>query len=103
MVIDQGRGNCTLDKYVGYLLGEPVKSTCTGLSEILPKVSHDSVNRFLLSKNYNSIDLFHLVKGRIHLHGGVLSVDDSIIDKPYSDFKRMSFWVFTGLENTIKR
>lgn len=88
MTLEQGKGNCTLDTYVGYLLGEPVRTTCTGLSEILPNVSHDSVNRFLLSKNYSSIDLFQLVKVRICLQGGVLSVDDSIIDKPYSDLKK---------------
>ena len=54
------------------------------MSEILP-ISHDSVNRFLERENYTTIDLFHVVKSKIVLSCGILSVDDTVIDKPYSD------------------
>ncbi len=48
------------------------------------EVSHDEVNRFLLSDNHAGIELFEVVKDHIDLQGGSLSVDDSTLDKPYS-------------------
>ena len=48
------------------------------------KISHDSVNRFLLRENYAPRDLFHEVRADLNLKGGTVSVDDSVLDKPYS-------------------
>nr|WKN38659.1 transposase [Tunicatimonas sp. TK19036] len=42
------------------------------------------VNRFLLSDHHSGSELFHAVKDHIDLQGGTLSVDDSTLDKPYS-------------------
>lgn len=67
---------------------DPKSTTCTGLSAILPHISHDSANRFLLREQYAPKDLFEYEKNKIVLKGGVLSVDDSILDKPYSDPKK---------------
>lgn len=75
--------NCTLSMYISFLLSEPKNATCTRLSNILP-ISHDSVNRFLLRESYNPEELWNIVKEKIVLQGGTLSVDDSVIDKPYS-------------------
>jgi hypothetical protein len=54
-------------------------------------LSHDSVNRFLLRENYTPRDLFEEVKGEISLGGGIVSVDDSVIDKPYCDPSKTDF------------
>lgn len=43
------------------------------------------VNRFLLREKYEPQDLFDAVKPYISLVGGVLSVDDTVVEKPYSD------------------
>ena len=58
---------------------------CSRLAEILPKVSHDSINRFLLRERYEAKDLFDTVKDLINLKGGILSVDDTVIEKHYSN------------------
>jgi Transposase DDE domain len=55
------------------------------LSEVMADLSHDSVNRFLLREKYTPKDLFDEVKDQLILVGGIASVDDSVIDKPYSD------------------
>ena len=47
--------------------------------------SHDCVNRFLLRERYEPKDLFVQVSPHINLIGGILSGDDTVIDKPYSD------------------
>jgi len=84
---------CTLPMYMGFLISEPKSSTCTHLSEVMG-LSHDSVNRFLLRENYEPKDLFHEAKLLLNRVGGTLSVDDSVLDKPYS--KKMAlvghFW-----------
>ena len=50
-------------------------------------LSHDSVNRFLLRESYKPIDLFNEFKEHIELIGGTLSIDDSVIEKLYSNPK----------------
>jgi hypothetical protein len=47
-------------------------------------VSHDSVNRFLGRERYEPKDLFDMVKTSINLRGGIVSVDDTVIEKLYS-------------------
>jgi hypothetical protein len=76
---------CNLNKYILFLLSEPKQVSCVRLGEILKDVSHDSVNRFLLRESYTGQDLYQSVEPNINKEGGVLSVDDTVIDKPYSN------------------
>ena len=43
------------------------------------------VNRFLLRERYKPEDLFNTVKDSIDLKGGILSVDDTVVEKHYSN------------------
>ena len=54
-------------------------------------ISHDSINRFLDRERYEPKDLFDEEKNKIELIGGALSVDDSVLDKPYSDPSKAAF------------
>lgn len=74
--------------YTKYLLIEPQRTTCTGLSDVLGNTSHDSVSRFLLREQFTPRDLYESVRDKIDLKGGVSSVDDSILDKPHSNYKK---------------
>jgi hypothetical protein len=78
---------CNLEHYTLFLLSEPKQVGCTRLAEILGDLSHDSVNRFLLRERYEPKDLFEQVKLIINLSGGILSVDDTVIEKLYSQTK----------------
>lgn len=73
----------SIEEYMSYLLSSPIGSSCVKASEVL-EVSHDSVNRFLLQGTYTSKELYE--KAIVHLvgMGGTLTVDDSVLDKPYS-------------------
>ncbi len=55
------------------------------MADILGDLSHDSVNRFLLRERYEPRDLFDEIKPYINLTGGIVSVDDTVADKPYSE------------------
>lgn len=74
---------CTLAIYVSFILSTPHAPTCCGLGEVM-QISHDSVNRFLLREDYTPRDLFNEIRNDLNLKGGTVSVDDSVLDKPYS-------------------
>lgn len=54
-------------------------------------LSHDSVNRFLVRESYEPVDLFNEVKQDIDLIGGTLSIDDTVIEKLYSQANLSDF------------
>ena len=65
------------------------------------QVSHDEVNRFLANQDFTGKDLFDRVKEVIELQGGVLSIDDTVIDKPYSnpDATELVDYFWSGLHH----
>lgn len=88
--------NCNERLYVSYLLSDPCYTSCTRMSDVMETISHDSVNRFLDRERFSPEDLFDEEKDKIEYAGGVLSVDDSVLDKPYSDPNKVAlvdlFW-----------
>lgn len=52
---------CDAKTYVSYLLSDPLNTSCTRLSGIMEKVSHDSINRFLLRERFTPQDLYQEV------------------------------------------
>ena len=74
---------CTLPQYMGFLISEPKSPTCTRLAEVTG-ISHDSVNRFLNREHYQPKDLFEEAAQDLCLVGGTLSVDNTVLDKPYN-------------------
>jgi hypothetical protein len=82
---------CNTEMYVSYLLSEPQYTSCTRFAKIMGNLSHDSVNRFLERERYEPKDLFDEEKEKIELKGGTVSVDDSVLDKPYSEAQKVAF------------
>ncbi len=87
---------CNLDIYTLFLLSEPKFGGCSRLAEILGDDSHYRVKRFLLRERYEPKDLFDRIEKVINLVGGILSVDDTVIENIYSDPKHAEligyFW-----------
>jgi hypothetical protein len=92
--------HCSLRDYVSYLLGEPLRGSCRRLGEII-EITHDSVNRFLWRENYTSEDLFNEIRGQIELERGILSVDDTVIDKPYSTQQGIIDYYWSGKHKRV--
>ena len=91
---------CTLPMYIGFLLSEPnVPSGCR-LAEVM-EISHDSVNRFLQREAYTPLDLFNESKRGLELKGGTLSVDDSVLDKPYSHQMALVGYFWSGKHHRV--
>lgn len=83
-----------LDLYTDYLLSSFGRTTATGLSNMLNQaVSHDDVTRFLSHLDSGSAALWEQVKPSVRSaekqlavrETGLLIIDDSIIEKAYTD------------------
>jgi hypothetical protein len=85
-----------LDLYSDYLISAFGQTTATGLSALLNgEISHDSVQRFLAEERRTSADLWQVAKPhvrKIESPEGVLIVDDSIAEKPYTDENDIICW-----------
>jgi hypothetical protein len=87
-----------IDFYTDYLISSTQSTTATGLSRLLEgSISHDQVSRFLSGRKFSSMDLWRMVKPLIReIEGkdGVVIVDDSIEEKPYTDENEIVCWHF---------
>ena len=92
--------NCTLPMYIGFLLSEPNTPSCCRLAEVM-EISHDSVNRFLPREAYTPRDLFNESTRGLALKGGTLSVDDSVLDKPYSHQMTLVGYFWSGKHHRV--
>ena len=86
--------------YMGFLMSEPKHANCTRLAEV-SNISHDSVNRFLLREKYEPHDLFVESAKELHLTGGILSVDDTTLDKPYSHHMALVGYFWSGKHHKV--
>jgi hypothetical protein len=101
----QGRKRCRIarmkaqpiaDLYSDYLLASFGVTTATGLSELLEgEVSHDQVSRYLAGTKKTATELWRTVKSfvrEVQAEAGVLIIDDSIEEKPYTDENDILCW-----------
>ncbi len=87
--------NRLLDIYTDYLLSSFSATTATGLSRLLPELSHDAVTRFLSQQPLSDRDLWKIVKPQVRAveaEDGVLIIDDTVQEKPYSDESELITW-----------
>ena len=84
------------DLYSDYLLASFGATTATGLSQLLEgEVSHDQVTRYLAGTKKTAADLWQTVKPfvrQVQSEQGVLIIDDSIEEKPYTDENDIVCW-----------
>jgi len=91
-----------LDLYTDYLLISFGQTTATGLASLIPDLSHDQVTRFLAQQELTDKDLWKIVKPhlrRIQSDDGVLILDDSIEEKPYTDASELICTHFDHVTN----
>lgn len=94
-----------LDIYTDYLICQNKYATATGLSEMLSgSLSHDKITRFLRSGDFSSKELWQFVKPTVRKHqeaGGVLILDDSIEEKPYTDENAVNCWHYSHAKGEV--
>jgi hypothetical protein len=96
-----------LDLYSEYLISAFGQTTATGLSSLLDgQVSHDQVQRALAGEKQTSAELWRIAKPhvrKIERTDGVMIVDDSISEKPYTDENDIICWHYDhSQQRTVK-
>jgi hypothetical protein len=86
--------------YIGFLLSEPNAPSGCRLAEVM-EISHDSVHRFLQRETYTPLDLFNESQRGLELKGGTLSVDDSVLDKPYRHQMALVGYCWSGKHHRV--
>jgi hypothetical protein len=85
-----------LDLYSDYLLSSFGQTTATGLAQLLEgAVSHDQITRMLAGEMRTNKTWWKMVKPHvrnIQEEDGVMIVDDSIAEKPYTDENDIICW-----------
>lgn len=85
-----------LDLYTDYLISSFDQTTATGLSRLVGgDVSHDQITRMLASPRQKAADLWSEVKPlvrQVESEAGVLIIDDTIEEKPYTDENEIVCW-----------
>ena len=85
-----------LDIYSDYLIASFSQTSATGLSNLVSgEISHDQVTRFPSQDKKTTKDLWLIAKPfvkKIQSETGVLIIDDSIEEKPYTDENDIICW-----------
>jgi len=93
------------DLYSDYLLASFGATTATGLSQLLEgEVSHDQVTRYLAGTKKTAADLWLTVKSfvrQVQSAQGVLIIDDSIEEKPYTDENDLVCWHYDHAKDRL--
>jgi len=99
---------CKLWLYEDFLIANQNRYSGLELSRVEPtsKMSHDSVTRFLMRKDFKPQDLWRYAKPMIEavsadLSGGYLVVDDTTIAKPYARQNELARWQYSGAEHDV--
>lgn len=91
------------DLYIDYLISSFSEVTATDFSAVLDgAVSHDKITRMLSKPAQTSKDLWKRVKPlvrQIESDEGVLIIDDSIAEKPYTDESALNCWHYDHCQN----
>lgn len=96
-----------LDLYSDYLLSSFGQTTATGLSNMLDgAISHDTVTRMLSDEVMTAKAWWQMVKAHVRTiqnEDGVMIVDDSISEKPYTDENEIICWHYDPAQGrTVK-
>lgn len=93
-----------LDLYSDYLLSSFGQTIATGLARVLEgDISHDQITRMLASEKLTPQAWWKLVKPhvrQIERDDGVMIIDDSIMEKPYTDENEIVCWHFDHSKGT---
>ena len=93
-----------LDLYSDYLLSSFGQTTATGLAKVLEgELSHDQITRMLASEKLTPQAWWQLVKPHVRQmerDDGVMIIDDSIMEKPYTDENEIVCWHFDHTQGT---
>ncbi len=93
------------EDYIDFLVGSPKVFTCTEAARVQPKSSrapaHDSLTRMLQRLKPSAQKLWEEVEPLVNKDRGLLIVDDSTLDKPYSKKMDLVSYHWSGKHHRV--
>ena len=93
------------DDYIKFMIGSPRQYSCCEAERVstqLPgRPSHDSWNRLLTNLEPDAGKLWEEVKAYVNRGNGILVLDDSTLDKPYSQKNRLVSYHWSGKHQEV--
>lgn len=91
-------------KYENFLISHHKKALTTEMSLLHEDLSHDKITRFLMCKNMGNRELRMITKKTASKQvGGVLIIDDMLVEKPYMKENELVSWYWDhGKQRYIK-
>ncbi len=99
---------CSLSLYRDFLIANENRYSGLELSKVEPtnNMSHDSVTRFLMRKDFQPKDVWRFAKPLVeaaspNLSGGYLIGDDTVIAKPFARENELATWQYSGQKHGV--
>lgn len=93
------------EDYINFIIATPREVTATEAERVQPDstnaVAHDAFTRLLSRLEPDSETLWQEAKTQIHLRGGILVLDDSTLEKPYSKFNALAYRHWSGKQGRV--
>ncbi len=90
----------TDDDYINFIIATPRDVTATFAERVQPESkdapAHDAFTRLLQRLEPDAETLWEEAKTQIDLHTGILVLDDSTLEKPYSEFNALVYRALVG-------
>lgn len=94
---------CNLKLYSHFLMANQSRYSGTELSKTASDrdIAHDSVSRWLLTSEYCPSDLWNKVQNIVKPKTGYLVLDDTILDKKYSNCNELAHYQYSGNQHGL--
>lgn len=91
----------TKELYCQFLIAAQRNFTATNFSNHVNNIAHDSVTRFLSGTNLTPRALWDYAKPLVDLTGGVLILDDTVLDHWYGKEIELVKWQYSGTHHRV--
>ncbi len=95
----------TDEDYINFIIATPRDVTATEAERVQPESknapAHDAFTRLLQRLEPDAEMLWEEAKPQIDLHSGILVLDDSTLEKPYSEFNALVYRHWSGKQKEV--
>jgi len=94
---------CNKELYCQFLIASQKEFGATNLSSFKSGVSHDNVTRWLTKTKLTPNVLWEHTKGLVDMDSGYLLLDDSVLDKTFSNKISLAKWMYSGTTHRLTK
>ncbi len=95
----------TDEDYINFIIATPRDVTATEAERVQPESTnapaHDAFTRLLSRLEPDAETLWQEAKTQIDVHAGILILDDSTLEKPYSEFNALVYRHWSGKQKEV--